>query len=284
MHCDYHPARHATARCTRCDRALCLDCKSINDSTTRCHRPCEPLAAEVLEAWNAVASIAHTDDPMSGLHDQRPPKAVLDDFGAALASRLDSDGFRYVKARRRLENRDGPWTFGLELETSRYNQRGVHIVCDLVASVAHESLAKWRLENASPHHDLEGRVTYARFERLLRKAGVFGWNLVLREARPAMANHTAVVARRSALPWFDQFALLSTHRERLLAFDIPHLPVTFAFELWLALSGKEAGREFVEALRRHKPVFWEDMRRAEDIAPGEPLHFRRTLQQFALWT
>ena len=222
-------------------------------------------------------------DPWSatGL-DDRPPKAVLDDFGVALETALAS-GFAYVKGRRSLERKVGPWTLAVHLETSRYNRAGVCVVCDLVAYVSYARLGEWRLEHGSPFSDIGDRATYVRFERLFYKRGIFRWDLVFRDARSDMVHHTVLATHGLAVPWFDLFLTLDANPRRLLQLDIPHLPITFAFELWLALSTNGDGHEFVSALRSRKPDFWARMEKAERMAAGEPFHFKKTLKGLGFW-
>jgi hypothetical protein len=174
------------------------------------------MSPGIADAWrlvqeNSSASKFHKSnaaalDALWVPPDAAAPADVIKAFGRAVGAELSGSGFKYVHSRRSVERKEGDLHYALRFETSRYNLAGVHVGCRLIFSVNSPLMNSWLKSDQPSRLGTNTEVLYARAERIIRRAGLFAWDLAVAAHWDRMVAATALACREIGEPWFDEFA------------------------------------------------------------------------------
>ena len=170
---------------------------------------------------------------------EEAPRAVFLAACEALASRFESEGFRFAKSGPHCSRRRGEFTHEVAFASSRYNETGKRVGLTVYAAVWSNDLRKWRREQGVEHGTPGNRVAGGMLQNLSDAIGVAIWDVADSHSRPRVLRDVGNAIEAAALPYFELFVEGDALARRLEQQTLPCFYALDAIE-WL-LSHDEPG-------------------------------------------
>ena len=187
------------------------------------------------------------------------PRDVFLSACASIAAAFEPSGYKYAKSGPHFRKRSGGFTFQVSFQSSHNNVAGEHVCMWIHGTVFARRIKKWREQQANVHPS--DYVAGGQIGNLQADCAWLEWELADPRNRDSAIADAISTIEQLAFPYFAMFEDLPCLTSRLLAGELPSMPIDRVIEFLLCFNSPQTARTSAAHFLQQRPDLVQSYRR-----------------------